>query len=770
MNNLLSTKAQTLKRIRSLLHKSIILPQIDFTVHEWKENQEKIINQIINWKNVDKIIIRSSSKQEDTPEQSLAGHFPSYQDIPKDNKKIIAFVEKLISFYPEKINYQNEVLIQPFLNDPELFGVAFTHDPNSWKPYYIVNYDNKSKRTDSITKGNASNPKSKVIYRDHKSNDKMFNDLINAFKEIEHIVNYKYLNIEFAIKESKIYIFQVRPLVQAKIDCNSIFPELQKIERQIIQLQKTVCNLCGVTTILSNMSDWNPAEMIGPKPTTLSRSLYEYLITDKTWAKQRKKYGYRDLTKHPLMITLQNIPYIDLRISFNSLIPQTLNNNISEKLVNYYIQSIKNKPDDFDKIEFNTVLSCFVFDIDNQLAKLPNKLFSTQELNTIKKELISLTKNILKNNSVFHKDLKTIENLPQTSFVNNFPNSLDSTFDILNQCKNLGVLSFAGIARCAFISVQMLESLVRCGILSNKEKLTFLSSIKTISKEMQSDLRKLDKNVFLKKYGHLRPRTYDVMSQTYREDYSNFFNIKSAKQDNTYSEFQLNNTHRNKINNILKQNKISISADELFDFFVSAIHGREYSKFIFSKGLSLAIEELKQFCSHNNIPREMTSYLNIKMLLDLKSHDITPGILETINQNIKKNYEEHKITKLIRLPQVITNPISVFEYTTLVNRPSYITNLKYAGEIAKEKDLKTSSLQGKIILLKYADPGYDWIFTQKISGLITMYGGCNSHMAIRAYENKIPTAVGIGESFYERLQAAFKIELDCEMERINIII
>ena len=41
------------------------------------------------------------------------------------------------------------------------------------------------------------------------------------------------------------------------------------------------------------MSDWNPAEMIGDKPTNLSMSLYSELITDTVWATQRKDYGYK---------------------------------------------------------------------------------------------------------------------------------------------------------------------------------------------------------------------------------------------------------------------------------------------------------------------------------------------------------------------------------------------------------------------------------------------------------------------------------------------
>ena len=36
-----------------------------------------------------------------------------------------------------------------------------------------------------------------------------------------------------------------------------------------------------------------------------------------------------------------------------------------------------------------------------------------------------------------------------------------------------------------------------------------------------------------------------------------------------------------------------------------------------------------------------------------------------------------------------------------------------------------------IVLIENADPGYDWIFSKNIKGLITKNGGINSHMSIR---------------------------------------
>ena len=52
------------------------------------------------------------------------------------------------------------------------------------------------------------------------------------------------------------------------------------------------------------------------------------------------------------------------------------------------------------------------------------------------------------------------------------------------------------------------------------------------------------------------------------------------------------------------------------------------------------------------------------------------------------------------------------------------------------------------MLIPSADPGYDWIFAQGIAGFVTMFGGVNSHMAIRAAELNVPAVIGAGEAYF----------------------
>ena len=86
----------------------------------------------------------------------------------------------------------------------------------------------------------------------------------------------------------------------------------------------------------------------------------------------------------------------------------------------------------------------------------------------------------------------------------------------------------------------------------------------------------------------------------------------------------------------------------------------------------------------------------------------------------------------------------------------------------ENNDIKVD-FTSKIILIQNADPGYDWIFSRSIGGLITAYGGSNSHMAIRCVELSIPAAIGCGERMFEKLKNSGVIYLNCNEKLLKII-
>ena len=96
---------------------------------------------------------------------------------------------------------------------------------------------------------------------------------------------------------------------------------------------------------------------------------------------------------------------------------------------------------------------------------------------------------------------------------------------LISDSKRYGTLPFAGIARCAFISKSILDSLQKIEMIKSNEVENFYLSINTISKKINKDYyrSRLNKKYkkFLDNYGHLRTSTYSILTKNYKEKYNN---------------------------------------------------------------------------------------------------------------------------------------------------------------------------------------------------------------------------------------------------------
>ena len=148
------------------------------------------------------------------------------------------------------------------------------------------------------------------------------------------------LDCEFAItkkhdEDEILWLLQVRRLILSKEPESEItqFNRLKCIHKKVERGMNPHPFLMGSRTVFGVMPDWNPAEIIGVRPQPLALSLYRELVTDSIWAYQRNNYGYRNLRSFPLMPNFFGLPYIDVRLSFNSFIPADLNEGLAGRLV-----------------------------------------------------------------------------------------------------------------------------------------------------------------------------------------------------------------------------------------------------------------------------------------------------------------------------------------------------------------------------------------------------------------------------------------------------
>jgi glutamine kinase len=773
-----TNKAKTLQQLADKVNHSVVLPQFCFSVSQWSLHAPDLVAlasvDLPEWMN-GAVIVRSSAASEDSEEESLAGHFMTVANV-KGTDSIIRAINEVVTSFPDT-EENNLVFIQPYLADVAASGVAFTRDPSNGSHYYVINYDDKTGETDTVTSGSTNNLRTHHCAKFYKvkNSPRWMRALIDQLKELEELYGRDALDIEFAVDgEEVLYLLQARPLI-IKVDSELEPAAHEEVVRNISEKVKILSGphpyLCGKRSIFGVMPDWNPAEIIGVRPRPLALSLYKELITDGTWAFQRGNYGYRNLRSFPLLVSFGGCPYIDVRVSFNSFIPKDIEDELAERLVEHYIQQLIDMPSHHDKVEFEVIYSCYTFDLPERIKRLQKYGFSKEDCETLTAALRRLTKNIISNNTglwaIDAQKLDELKKRQNTILGGNLP-ILEKIYWLLEDCKRYGTLPFAGLARAGFIAVQMLKSLVSEGILSDNEYDGFMGSLNSVGSSLVSDFASLSKDDFLEQYGHLRPGTYDILSPRYDEEPDLYFDWDNPREktETKKEAFGFSLEILNKISSLLQLHEIENDPISLFNFIKGAIEGREYAKFVFTKSLSESLHLLREFGQLHGYTVDEMSFLDISVIRKLYASTEDP--LEVIRKSITDGQASYKVTCALNLPPLVINPDEVFSFEYPESQVNYITQKVTVSKVVSI-DEGRDQLAGNIVMMPSADPGFDWIFSTNISGFITMYGGVNSHMAIRAAELGIPAAIGVGEIMYERLESVELLELDCGNRQVRTL-
>ena len=215
---------------------------------------------------------------------------------------------------------------------------------------------------------------------------------------------------------------------------------------------------------------------------------------------------------------------------------------------------------------------------------------------------------------------------------------------------------------------------------------------------------------------------------------------------------------------------MKLNGSNFFDLSRKAIEQREYSKFVFTKYINEIFNNLIKLGHEIGVSRQDLEYIDINSIL--KSYgNLNPVKLKKILKNeISNNKKNYKILENIKLPSVILKSKEVYYFGQEHQKGNFINNVNTIGEIKYLKKLSDmDEIANKIVLIENADPGFDIIFSKKIKGLITKYGGSYSHMAIRCLELGIPAVIGIGLKEFEKILKVKKIEIDFKIQKINFI-
>lgn len=789
------TKAETLERIKPFVKHSRICDQIHFTLKEWEQQKSSIIQSIQNVFGNTHLIIRSSSLEEDSWDDSQAGAFLSVADVPaNDNLSLNESIERVIAAFIEngsgKYNDLNQVLIQPYISNVDMSGVALSKHLEKGTPYYIINYDDVSKSTDSITSGNIENAKSISIFKhsNFKHSDSRIAKIVSAIEELELITGYGSLDVEFVLTaDGELYVVQVRPITlhTGLSDITNFEQRVNQAKDMVLSRMKPKPYVFGETTALADMPDWNPAEMIGTSPSPLAVSLYQYLITDSAWRIARGKMGYHNPSPETLLVCVGGHPYIDVRASFNNLIPDGLNEELAHKLIDHYVNRLKANPEFHDKVEFEIAITCYTPDIDLHLQRLRDNGFEEEEIRQLKDRLRILTENAIsgKLNPIAEliEQTETLE--PRFKAIIEKGYSLSDIPLIiqflLDDCIERGTIPFSILARYGFIASSMLRALVAKGVITEDEKNQFLNSVSTIAGELVDRIHNvqcgnISLEEFIREFGHLRPGSYDITSYSYGEKPNYYFSNVAVADDKhkqeTKKEFDFAPEIKKDIQLEIEAMGMSVHVDAFLSFVKRATAAREYAKYQFTKNLDMALRLLVEWGNSYHISRADMAYLFIQDVLKLRQNAIAKDVMVYLKQKIQDGKNWHEETNSIETPQVIFSPSDLELIQHNPSAPNFVTNktvisnlILLQGETDKEK------LKDRVVLIEGADPGYDWIFMHPIKGLITKYGGAASHMTIRCAEFGLPAAIGCGEELFRKLTTASQLELNCANKQIKVL-
>jgi hypothetical protein len=766
------SKGKTLERLAAVVTAAKVLPQVRFDAAEWTAGRDAVLARLDVWK--DRVlVVRSSAKSEDGATASQAGRFTSVlgvTGIPALGDAIDAVVRSYGAG-----STGDQVFVQPMLCDVRMSGVAFTRDAATGSPYFVVNYDAASGRTDTITGGTGRDIRTFYAFEDAPIDPAHpLAGVIALGRELQRLLAHDAIDFEFAIaQDGQLYLLQARPLVlpnPSPAGPGVLAGALARIEQKIAEGMAPHPYLFGSRTVYGVMPDWNPAEIIGVRPRPLALSLYKDVITDSVWAYQRNNYGYRNLRSFPLLVTFGGLPYIDVRVSFNSFVPADVDPALAERLVNYYIQRLVDSPGHHDKVEFEIIQSCYTFDLPARLARLREHGFGDDDCARLSDSLRRLTNTIIHSETgLWLTDIGKIAELERRR-VRILASALPKAAQIywlLEDCKRYGTLPFAGLARAGFIAVQMLRSLVETGVLTADDYQRFMNSLDTVGSRLGKDFATLGRDAFLETYGHLRPGTYDILSPRYDEAPERYFDwsrrqaLPAPGAPFVLSLAQLNETSR-----LLRQHGIDQDGIGLFNFIKAAIEGRESSKFAFTRSLSDALRIFRELGEECGLSADDCSYADIACIHRLNAS--SENVADELRRSVDDGRARHAITRSLVMPPLVIDPRDAYAFEIGDGEPNFVTLASATGRVAFV-DEGLDRLRGSVLFIPSADPGYDWVFAHDIAGFVTMYGGANSHMAIRAAELNLPAVIGAGEVLFKRWAAARVLELDCANRQVRAI-
>lgn len=449
-----SSKATNLGRLAFAADVPFVIDRfLVFSVSEWTLSSAEVVERIqaVNWGGP--VAVRSSAAGEDSSPKLFPGMFRSKLGVRhSDEAELRRAIEDVIRSYEKDRENRtpelDEVIVQAQVVNPVLSGVAHARSRDG---YCRIEYDDVSGSTSTVTSGQEC-ASVEIIMDPGIGLPEPWNSVRECVRSVQVLLCVNNLILELAVtSDGLVHLFQARRFPGGE--------EPHLSEKAILRVTEARRALVAEEMPWSDMTDWNPAELLGERPKPLAFSLYRSLITDSAWLVGRKSLGYRDLKRHRLAESIAGKPYINVRSSFLSLTPASLNDRLAEKLTEDRLRLLRESPWLHDKVEMSLLFTAADVVLQPRTAVLADRGFSMQEIHEIDCALRTLTNSLVRNgDSWAREDLRSVDFLREP--IDTSPQSPSELAGIIlrdiERCRDYGVVPFARQARLAFVARDLL--------------------------------------------------------------------------------------------------------------------------------------------------------------------------------------------------------------------------------------------------------------------------------------------------------------------------
>jgi glutamine kinase len=755
------SKARTLERLRSLIHAAQVPESLRFDHATWCRARNQSLAQIQLCFAQRKLAVRSSRHDEDRRTLSQAGRYRSELDVPCGTRShLAASIDAVFRSYGDCAG-EDEVLVQPMVIDPRACYVAATHTFDDGAPYYVLDFA-AGVRTDVVTRGDAATT-TLYLARDvqHEALEEDHQKILYALRELEGLYPDEPLEAEFVLSGGCVILLQVRPIAQARVAADTVKATRLRhsLGKRIAQREKTDVDLLGNTHLYGLMPDWNPAELLGAHPRPLALSLFRYLITRSNWRCARADLGYRQLPSGDLLMPLAGRPYVDVRLSFNSLLPTGLAPRIGTKLVDAWLARLCDKPGLHDKVEFDVVSTCLDFDFQSRQQALYPGLLTVPEWQDYARCLHAVTQRCLQSQTL-QRATRSLLKLQKLLDAGPAGRAMQDLRSSLRRASRLGARPYAQIARQAFVAETLLRSAQRGGALSAERLLALRQSISGVSGEFLRSWSRADnataQSELHARYGHLRPGTFEISVPSYAQQGVGFDVRPHHAGVQRKPAFAIESTEREVLNGLAQRCGNGVDADLLIDFYRAAVQAREIGKFILARAVSIWLDDLTRWSDACRLPHESLPWLRLEQIFAPR-HSVADH-----TQLALAAQRRYEVERVLRLPALLSADDNLSVVRCAPGEPNFIGRGVIEARIV-EVTRQTRPVKVPlhcIIAIESADPGFDWIFARAPAAIVTGYGGPNSHMAIRCAELHCPAVLGLGVEALRRALRNFRLSID----------